>query len=111
MGTALERRDVHGRLVSAWYRRIGSSKRYKDVQARCDGLASDMRGLGYDVSFLDEDGETMVVYGVALRGDDALTIHAYWDDDDGGSISCLLSGPRGAVTLAMDERQQLVEGF
>jgi hypothetical protein len=78
---------------------VSGARSYMELSSNMKGFAERLRGNGVLVSLLDEDGESMVVYGGDGPGG-AVSLYGYWGEF--GAISDVVFNGRSLAGLAAE---------
>lgn len=98
-GSSLEKQALQAAIAGSWLAALSDASTYAELYRRVRVCVDAMRHRGFDVTLLDEDGETMVAHGVRLSATVGGTITATWDPEEGVSISCAFSNDGATRTL------------
>ncbi len=86
----VELRSLQRRIVDVAGQTLKSAVGYSGVVKRAEALARTMRELGYGMLLLDDNTESMIVFGAKIAEGRSITTYSYWDDDDDGASGSLV---------------------
>lgn len=102
----LELRALRVDIVSAMFAELRPASGFADVRAGARRFVAAAEESGFQFILLDEDGESMISYGVELGNARSVAVQAYWDDEEGPSATCVFHEGGSQVVFA----QALVGG-
>ena len=102
-------RTLRESIVSAMFAELRSASSFADVSAGAQRFVARAEMSGFQFRLLDEDGESMISYGVDLGNARSVTAQAYWDEDEGPSVSCVFHEGTSHVVFAQSRVGGVVE--
>lgn len=102
-------RTLRESIVSAMFAELCSASSFADVSAGAQRFVAGAKVSGYQFRLLDEDGDSMISYGVDLGNGRSVTTQAYWDEDEGPSATCVFHEGSSHVVFAQSRVGGVVE--
>jgi hypothetical protein len=91
------------------FAQVRLARDFEGLGDRMGHFIAAMGESGYEFELMDEDGESMIAYGVAFADRRSITAEAYWDEDEGASAACAFHDDGTVFVLAQSRVGGIVE--
>src|SRR5262245_52329041 len=97
-----QRKAIQRQFASWWFEGLTGARSLEDLYSGAHARATELGESGLTVQLLDENAETMVVYGLKVTSAYSVTIQSTWDEEEGPSVVCSFMGSGEPINIAAD---------
>jgi hypothetical protein len=95
-----QRKAIQRQLASWWFEGLSGARSLEELYSRAHARTAELRESGLTLHLLDENAETMVVYGLTITSVYSVTIQSTWDEEEGPSVVCSFMGSGEPINIA-----------